>query len=122
VFVDEGALMARLLARLATASRAVTVPPPYMERLTRAFQPGRRAWRGGRPAEGEGVTSNTEPIVRYEILVEGILDDHWSAWFNGLEVSGDADVGITAIAGPLPDQAALHGRAHQDSRSRPPAA
>jgi hypothetical protein len=47
--------------------------------------------------------------VRYEILVEGILDDHWSAWFNGLDVSGDADVGITTIAGPLPDQAALHG-------------
>jgi NAD(P)-dependent dehydrogenase (short-subunit alcohol dehydrogenase family) len=49
------------------------------------------------------------PIVRYEILVEGNLDDYWSAWFYGLHVSGDADVGTTRIAGPLPDQAALHG-------------
>ena len=55
------------------------------------------------------MTSNTEPTVRYEIVVEGVLDDHWSAWFNGLNVSGDPDVGITTIAGPLPDQAALHG-------------
>jgi hypothetical protein len=54
------------------------------------------------------VTSR-EPIVRYEILVEGVLDDHWSAWFDGLQVSGDAHVGTTTIAGPLPDQTALHG-------------
>jgi hypothetical protein len=47
--------------------------------------------------------------VRYEILVEGVLDDTWSAWFDGLDVSGDADAGVTSIAGPLPDQAALHG-------------
>jgi hypothetical protein len=53
--------------------------------------------------------SNTEPVVHYEILVEGVLDDHWSAWFGGLHVSGDAEVGTTTIAGPLRDQAALHG-------------
>jgi hypothetical protein len=47
--------------------------------------------------------------VRYEILVEGVLDDTWSAWFDGLDVSGDSDAGVTTIAGPFPDQAALHG-------------
>jgi hypothetical protein len=46
--------------------------------------------------------------MRYEIVVEGVLDDIWSAWFDGL-VSGDADAGVTTIAGPLPDQPALHG-------------
>jgi hypothetical protein len=59
----------------------------------------------GQPRGGE----NTEPTVRYEIVVEGVLDDIWSAWFDGLNVSGDADAGVTTIAGPLPDQAALHG-------------
>lgn len=62
---------------------------------------------GERPAKK--VTSNTEPLVRYEILVEGVLDDHWSAWFDGLHLSSDAHIGTTTIAGPLPDQTALHG-------------
>jgi hypothetical protein len=48
-------------------------------------------------------------MVRYEILVEGVLDGRWSAWFDGLHVSGDADAGTSTIAGPITDQAALHG-------------
>ena len=48
-------------------------------------------------------------MVSYEILVEGFLDAYWSAWFDGLEVNGDANVGTTTIAGPVTDQAALHG-------------
>jgi hypothetical protein len=40
--------------------------------------------------------------VRYEILVEGVLDDTWSAWFDGLDVSGDSDAGVTTIAGRSP--------------------
>jgi hypothetical protein len=55
------------------------------------------------------VANNTEPTIRYEILVEGVLDDTWSAWFDGLDVTGDADAGVTSIAGALADQAALHG-------------
>jgi hypothetical protein len=47
--------------------------------------------------------------VHYEILVAGVLDAHWSAWFDGLQVSGDAEAGTTTIAGPVTDQAALHG-------------
>jgi hypothetical protein len=48
-------------------------------------------------------------MVRYEILVKGVLDVHWSTWFDGLHVSSDADAGTTTIAGPVADQAALHG-------------
>jgi hypothetical protein len=36
------------------------------------------------------------------------LDDRWSAWFEGLRVTSD-DHGETTIAGPVADQAALHG-------------
>ena len=44
----------------------------------------------------------------YEIRVQGQLDQHWSAWFNGLAISYDAD-GTTVLRGPLVDEAALHG-------------
>jgi hypothetical protein len=36
------------------------------------------------------------------------LDDRWSAWFQGLQVRSD-QAGQTIIAGPVVDQAALHG-------------
>ena len=48
-----------------------------------------------------------EPI-EYEIRVAGVLDGRWSAWFDGLEVTSD-ESGATTIAGPVVDQAALHG-------------
>ncbi len=44
----------------------------------------------------------------YEIRVQGQLDQHWSAWFNGLTISYDAD-GNTVLRGSLVDEAALHG-------------
>jgi hypothetical protein len=44
----------------------------------------------------------------YEIRVQGQLDQHWSAWFNGLAISYDAD-GNTVLRGSLVDEAALHG-------------
>jgi hypothetical protein len=40
--------------------------------------------------------------------VRGVLDRHWSGWFEGLEVSSE-EPGQTLIAGPVTDQAALHG-------------
>ena len=43
----------------------------------------------------------------YEIRVEGVLGERWTAWFEGLQVSSE---GIdTVLSGPLTDQAALHG-------------
>jgi hypothetical protein len=46
--------------------------------------------------------------VRYEIRVKGVLDRGWSAWFDGLEITSD-ERGQTTLAGPVADQAALHG-------------
>lgn len=44
----------------------------------------------------------------YQIRIEGLLDSSWSDWFDGLAISYAAD-DSTILAGPLPDQAALHG-------------
>jgi hypothetical protein len=46
--------------------------------------------------------------VRYEIRIEGILDQRWSSWFDGLSITSEPG-GMTVIAGPVVDQAALHG-------------
>jgi hypothetical protein len=45
--------------------------------------------------------------VNYEIRVEGVLDQCWSAWFDGLHLTSEGD-GVTVIAGTVTDQAALH--------------
>jgi hypothetical protein len=45
--------------------------------------------------------------ARYEIRVDGVLDQCWTAWFDGLAVSGDGSQ--TVISGAVADQAALHG-------------
>lgn len=45
---------------------------------------------------------------QYEIRVQGILDERWSGWFDGLEVRSEGD-DVTLISGGVPDQAALHG-------------
>jgi hypothetical protein len=44
----------------------------------------------------------------YEIRVKGHLDDRWSAWFEGLALTG-LPGGVTVIDCPSIDQAALHG-------------
>ena len=46
-------------------------------------------------------------MILYEIRVKGHLDQHWSAWFDGMTVDNEAS-GETVISGPLVDQAALH--------------
>ena len=46
--------------------------------------------------------------MHYEIRVNGVLGHGWSAWFDGLQVTSD-ERGQTTIAGPIADQAALHG-------------
>jgi hypothetical protein len=43
-----------------------------------------------------------------EILVRGQLDSHWNTWFEGLQLT-PLENGETLIAGPVQDQAALHG-------------
>ena len=47
-------------------------------------------------------------MYRYEIRVQGHLDQRWSEWFDGLAITYDGD-GNTVLHGPLVDEAALHG-------------
>lgn len=49
-----------------------------------------------------------EPTARYEIRVAGRLPARWSAWFDGLTVTADAD-GTTVLCGAVVDQSGLHG-------------
>ena len=44
----------------------------------------------------------------YEIRVQGHLDQRRSAWFDGLTMT-HTENGETILAGPVEDQAALHG-------------
>jgi hypothetical protein len=44
----------------------------------------------------------------YHIRLAGHLDRHWTDWFEGLTISLEAG-GATLLAGPVADQAALHG-------------
>lgn len=46
--------------------------------------------------------------MRWEIRVEGQVDQRWSEWFDGMQLTNDT-AGQTVIAGEVADQAALHG-------------
>jgi GTPase len=48
------------------------------------------------------------PPRRYEVRVEGHLDEHWSGWFGGLVLTHEDD-GTTALRGVVADQPELHG-------------
>jgi hypothetical protein len=49
---------------------------------------------------------------RYEIRLKGHLDSRWAVWFDGMTLTTRSD-GTTLIAGPVVDQAALHGLLHR---------
>ena len=49
----------------------------------------------------------TNRSIHYQICLEGILDERWLHWFEGLEVQASAD-DQTIICGEF-DQSALHG-------------
>jgi hypothetical protein len=44
----------------------------------------------------------------YVIRVQGHLDPRWTEWFSGLTIT-HTEAGETVLAGPVADQAALHG-------------
>lgn len=46
--------------------------------------------------------------MRWEIRVESSVDQSWSVWFEGMQITSEAADG-TVIAGEVVDQAALHG-------------
>lgn len=45
---------------------------------------------------------------RYEIRLQGRLDERWAAWFDGMAIDLEPG-GVTVLRGPVADQAALHG-------------
>jgi hypothetical protein len=44
----------------------------------------------------------------YQITIKGHLENHWSAWFDDMTISNEAN-GAAVLRGQLADQAALHG-------------
>ncbi len=54
---------------------------------------------GGKPSTDGGL---------YEIKIIGHLDQDWSEWLGGLQITPDGE-GNTLLSGVIPDQAALHG-------------
>ena len=46
--------------------------------------------------------------IQYVITIGTHLDEHWSDWFDGLTITNGAN-GQAWLAGPIADQAALHG-------------
>jgi hypothetical protein len=50
---------------------------------------------------------STHRSTHYQICLEGILDERWLRWFEGLEVKASADE-QTIISGEF-DQSGLHG-------------
>ena len=44
----------------------------------------------------------------FEIRLQGLLDDRWAEWFDGLRIIPQPD-GTTVLSGPVADQAALQG-------------
>jgi hypothetical protein len=56
----------------------------------------------------ENISSQPRQGLICVVKVRGALDQHWSAWFDGLEITIDEN-GDTILTGTLPDQAALFG-------------
>jgi LuxR family transcriptional regulator, maltose regulon positive regulatory protein len=79
VFVDEGAPMARLLGGLAAAQRSgqvvphAGVPPDYLDRLARAFQPRGAGAAPRTTHQIAGVAGLVEPLSDRELQVLGLL-------------------------------------------------
>jgi hypothetical protein len=47
-------------------------------------------------------------MLQAEIRVKGQIDEHWSDWFEGLEVM-HTEPGETILTGNVTDQSALYG-------------
>ena len=57
---------------------------------------------------GNGRMNESPAVVVYEIRIQGTLDQQGARRFDGFAVHYPAD-GVTALVGPVADQAALHG-------------
>ncbi len=54
------------------------------------------------------MTEKFDEQGNYEISVQGVLDDKWSDWFDGFNITLQGD-DETLLSGLVADQAALHG-------------
>jgi hypothetical protein len=59
-------------------------------------------------SETHASTEDHEKPERYEIRLQGHLDDRWAIWFESLNFTHETD-GTTILCGPVIDQAELHG-------------
>ena len=59
-------------------------------------------------SETHSSTEDHDEPGLYEIRLKGHLDERWADWFEGLTITRE-DNGETLLAGPVVDQAALHG-------------
>jgi hypothetical protein len=53
------------------------------------------------------MVRNDVPI--YRICVRGHLDTRWKDWLDGMTMAYDQATDVTCFAGPVRDQAHLHG-------------
>jgi len=75
--------------------------------MTSQPRPGRPSSQRSWPVPAALVAPKAVPLT-YEFRVEGHLDDHWSAWLGELTITRHHD-GTSTLAGPVADQAQLHG-------------
>ena len=59
-------------------------------------------------SERDAPTGEHDEPGLTEIRIKGHLDNRWVNWFDGLTITHE-DNGDTILAGPVVDQAALHG-------------
>ena len=55
-----------------------------------------------------GATHPAQDPCRYEIRIQGRLEQRWSTWLDGMAVTPGTD-GTTVVTGTVADQSALHG-------------
>jgi hypothetical protein len=59
------------------------------------------------------VEGTPEPVSSardcYEIRVAGVLDEHWSDWFDGFRLQREEAENTTVLVGLVADQATIHG-------------
>ena len=63
-------------------------------------------------ADNRNATTDPGRKMIYEIRLKGHLGSEWTDWFGGLTITLGED-GDTLLAGPVVDQAALHGLLRQ---------
>jgi hypothetical protein len=47
--------------------------------------------------------------MHIEIRIQGQIDEHWSTWFEDLEITHNREEDETLLSGEVVDQAALYG-------------